>query len=151
MLYEVITLAIKKGQKRLILDATVELENAINNSIIYEDDLAKAYMVLVELKLNTNKTKDAKYFANIIINNFDSDVIKAYGSIYLAKVYKHQREYERATRILYEILTKTTDVLVATLVADELFDVYVLDGKREEAYDLIKKVLKKNIDYYASA
>jgi len=143
-------LAIKKGQKRLILDATVELENAINNSIIYEDDLAKAYMVLVELKLNTNKTKDAKYFANIIINNFDSDVIKAYGSIYLAKVYKHQREYERATRILYEILTKTTDVLVATLVADELFDVYVLDGKREEAYDLIKKVLKKNIDYYAS-
>lgn len=143
-------LALKKGKKRLILEATKELEDAINNSVIYEDDLARAYMVLVDLKLNTNKTKDAKYFANIIINNFDNGVIKAYGSIYLAKVYKHQRDYARATRILYEILTKTTDVLVATLVADELFDVYVLDDKRDEAYELITKVLKKNIDYYAS-
>jgi len=143
-------LCLKKGQKRLILEATTLLENSINNSTIYEDDLAKAYMLLVELKLNTNKANDAKYFANIIINNFDNEVTKAYGGIYLAKVYKHQRDYDRATRILYEILTKTTDVLVATLVADELFDVYVLDGKREEAYSLIKKVLKKNIDYYAS-
>ncbi|XPV69283.1 MAG: tetratricopeptide repeat protein [Halarcobacter sp.] len=143
-------LALKKGKKRIILEATKELEDAINDSVIYEDDLARAYMVLVELKLNTNKAKDAKYFANIIINNFDSNVTKAYGSIYLAKVYKHQKDYSRATRILYEVLTKTTDVLVATLVADELFDVYILDDKRAEAYELISKVLKKNIDYYAS-
>ncbi len=107
-------------------------------------------MVLVELKLNTNKAKDAKYFANIIINNFDNKVIKAYGRIYLAKIYRHQRDYRKATKVLYEILTKTTDVLVATLVADELFDVYILDKKREEAYELISKVLKKNMDYYAS-
>ncbi|WP_072682207.1 lipopolysaccharide assembly protein LapB [Arcobacter sp. LA11] len=143
-------LALKKGSKRFILEASKELEKAINDSRIHENDLARAYMVLVELKLNINKAKDAKYFANIIINNFDNKVIKAYGRIYLAKVYRHQRDYRRATKILYEILTKTTDVLVATIVADELFDVYILDKKRDEAYELISKVLKKNMDYYAS-
>lgn len=143
-------LALKKTSKRFILQASKDLEKAINNSKIHENDLARAYMVLVELKLNTNKTKDARYFANIIINNFDNKVIKAYGQIYLAKVYRHQRDYRKATKVLYEILTKTTDVLVATLVADELFDVYMLDKKRDKAYELISKVLKKNMDYYAS-
>ncbi len=143
-------LVLKKKSKRLILSVTKELEEAINDSKIHEADLAKAYMVLIELKLNTNKTNDAKYFANIIINNFDNKVTKAYGNIYLAKVYKYQKDYRKATSILYKVLTETTDVLVATLVADELFDVYILDGKKDKASELISKVLKKNIEYYAN-
>ncbi|TLP36989.1 tetratricopeptide repeat protein [Arcobacter arenosus] len=142
-------LALKKKTKRLILEASKELEQAINDSRIYEEDLARAYMVLIELKLNTNKSKDAIYFANIIINNFNNPITKAYGKIYLAKIYKHQRDYGKSINILYKILTETTDVLVATIVADELFDVYILDGKRDEAYELISKVLQKNMDYYA--
>lgn len=142
-------LALKKGSKRIILEASVDLENAINNSKIVEEDLARAYMILVELKLTVNKSKDAKYFANIIIKNFDNPITKAYGKIFLAKVYRHQAEYKKAIRVLYEVLTKTTDVLVATIVADELFDVYILDNQREKANELIKKVLKRNMDYYA--
>ncbi len=134
----------------MILEASKSLEKAINDSKIHEEDLARAYMVLIELKLNTNKSKDATYFANIIINNFDNKVIKAYGKIYLAKVYKHQRDYRKAINILYKILTETTDVLVATIVADELFDVYILDNQKDKANELISKVLKKNMDYYAS-
>ena len=143
-------LALKKGSRRFMLEASRELEKTINDSKIHENDLYKAYMVLVELKLKTNKAKDAKYFANIIINNFDNKVINAYGQISLAKVYRYQRDYRKATKILYEILTKTTDVLVATLVADELFDVYILDKKRKKAYALISKVLKKNMNYYSN-
>ena len=142
-------LTVKKKSKRLILEASKELESAINNSKIHEEDLALAYMVLIELKLNTNKANDAIYFANIIINNFDNKITKAYGKIYLAKIYKHQGSFNKATTVLYKILTETTDVLVATLVADELFDVYILDGKKDKAYELISKVLKKNMDYYA--
>ena len=142
-------LSLKKKAKRLILGASKELEAAINDSRIHEEDLARAYMVLIELKLNTNKANDAIYFANIIINNFDNKVIKAYGKIYLAKIYKHQSSYKKAINVLYKILTETTDVLVATLVADELFDVYILDDKKDKAYELISKVLQKNMDYYA--
>ncbi len=143
-------LSLKKKSKRLILQASKELEKAINDSTIHEEDLSRAYMVLIELKLNTNKVTDAKYFANIIINNFDNKIINAYGKIYLAKIYKHQRDYRKAETVLYKILTETTDVLVATLVADELFDVYILDQQRDKAYNLISKVLKKNMDYYAN-
>lgn len=142
-------LSLKKKSKRLILEAAKELEKAINDSKIHEDDLARAYMVLIELKLNTNKANDAIYFANIIVNNFNDPVVKAYGKIYLAKIYRHQRDYGKAINILYKILTETTDVLVATLVADELFDVYILDDKKEKAYELMSKVLQKNMDYYA--
>ncbi len=143
-------LSLRKKSKKYILDAAKELESAINSSKIREDQLPKAYMLLVDLKLQSNKTTEAQYFAEIIINNFNDEVTKAYGKIHLAKVYKYQYKYDKAIRILYEVLTKTTDILVATIVADELFDVYIADNKYDEAYDLISKVLKKNIDYYAN-
>jgi predicted negative regulator of RcsB-dependent stress response len=141
---------LKKGTKRLIIDATKELEKAINSSLIHEADLPKAYMSLVELKLATNKVKDARYFAKIVVENFDDKITNAYGNIFLAKVYRHTKEYKKATKVLYEILTKTTDIEVATIVADELFDVYVADEQEEKAYDLISKVLTKNMDFYAN-
>jgi hypothetical protein len=143
-------LSLKKQSKRLILDASKELEIAINSSLINQYDLAKAYMVLVELKLEINKIEDAKYFARIIIDNFDDEITKTYGKISLAKVYKYQKEYGKAINYLYEILTLTKDKVVATLVADELFDVYILDGKLDKANELISQVLKTNIEFYAN-
>lgn len=142
-------ICLKKGTKRFITDASNELEVAINNAIIHEEDLPKAYMLLVDLKLGSNKVKEARYFAEIIINNFTDKITNAYGKIYLAKVYKHTSSYKNAISTLYSILVDTTDVLVATIVADELFDVYLLDDQKEKAYDLISKVLDKNIDYYS--
>ncbi|MGB5793091.1 tetratricopeptide repeat protein [Poseidonibacter sp.] len=143
-------LSLKKHTKRFVFDGAKELELAINSSQINEYDLAKAYMLLVELKLELNKIDESIYFANIIINNFDNELTKTYGKIYLAKVYRYQKNYDRAIIILYEILTKTNDKLVATIVADELFDVYISNGNLEKANELIKQVLKTNIDYYAN-
>ena len=143
-------LALKKQSKRLIIDAEKDLESAINASSINQADLAKAYMLLVELKLNTNKINDAKYFSQIIIDNFDNEVTKTYGKISLAKVYKYQKDYPKAIKYLYEILTVTQDKVVATLVADELFDIYILDGKLDKANELISQVLKTNIEFYAN-
>lgn len=143
-------LALKKQTKRLILEASTDLENAINSSLVNQYDLAKAYMILVELRLEINKVEDAKYFSQIIIDNFDDELTKTYGKISMAKVYKHQKDYTRATKYLYEILTVTKDKNVATLVADELFDVYILDEKYDKANELISQVLKNNIEFYAN-
>ena len=143
-------LSLKKESKRFSLEAAKLLEDAINSSLINQFDLSKAYMLLVELKLKINKTKDAKYFAEIIINNFNDELTKTYGKIQLAKVYKYQKSYDRAIKILYSILAKTNDKLVATVVADELFDVYIANENFEKANNLISNVLKNNIDYYAN-
>jgi tetratricopeptide (TPR) repeat protein len=143
-------LALKKQTKRLILEASTELESAINSSLINQNDLSKAYMLLVELKLEINKIEDAKYFSQVIIDNFDDELTKTYGKISMAKVYKYQKDYTKAIKYLYEILTVTKDKNVATLVADELFDVYVLDGKLDKANELITQVLKTNIEFYAN-
>lgn len=143
-------LSLKKQAKRFSLEASKLLENSINSSLINQFDLAKAYMLLVELKLKINKTKDAKYFAQIIINNFDDELTKTYGKIKLAKVYKYQKAYTKSIKILYSILTKTNDKLVATVVADELFDVYIENKDFEKANKLISNVLKSNVEYYAN-
>jgi tetratricopeptide (TPR) repeat protein len=143
-------LALKKQSKRLILEASTELESAINSSLINQNDLSKAYMLLVELKLEVNKMDDAKYFAQVIIDNFDDELTKTYGKISLAKVYKYQKDYTKAIKYLYEILTVTNNKEVATLVADELFDVYILDEKFDKANELITQVLKNNIEFYAN-
>jgi len=143
-------LSLKKQSKRFSLEASKLLENAINSSLINQFDLAKAYMLLVELKLKINKTKDAKYFAQIIINNFDDELTKTYGKIELAKVYKYQKSYVKSIKILYSILAKTNDKFVATVVADELFDVYIDNKDFDKANKLISNVLKNNIEYYAN-
>jgi tetratricopeptide (TPR) repeat protein len=143
-------LALRKQTKRFIIDAANELETAINSSKINQYDLAKAYVILVELKLEINKIDDAKYFANIIIDNFDDELTKTYGKISLAKVYKYQKDYAKATKYLFEILSTTKDKTVATVVADELFDVYILDEKYDKANELITQILRTNIDFYAN-
>jgi len=142
-------IALKEETKRIISEASNELELAINTGVIREEDLSKAYMLMVDFKLATNRVKEAKYFAEIIINNFSDKITNAYGKIYLAKVYKYTKSYSNAIKTLYNILVDTTDVLVATIVADELFDIYILDGQKDKAYELISKVLDKNIDYYS--
>ncbi|WP_198305146.1 tetratricopeptide repeat protein [Arcobacter vandammei] len=142
-------LALKKDNKRLLLDASDELEKAINSSQINEADLPHAYMLLVDLKLSVNKIDNAKYFAQIIIDNFDNNFTKTYGKIALAKVFKYQKDYGRSASYLYEILSTTKDKTIATLVADELFDVYVLSGDMKKANELISQVLKTNVEFYA--
>jgi predicted negative regulator of RcsB-dependent stress response len=143
-------LALKKQTKRILIDASAELEIAINSSKINQYDLAKAYMLLVELKLEINKIEEAKYFAQIIIDNFDDELTKTYGKVSLAKIYKYQKDYTKATKYLYEILSTTKDKIVATVVADELFDVYILDGKNDKANELIRQVLRTNIEFYTN-
>ena len=143
-------LALKKQTKRISIDASAELETAINSAKINQYDLVKAYMLLVELKLEINKIEEAKYFAQIIIDNFDDELTKTYGKISLAKIYKYQKDYAKATKYLYEILSTTKDKMIATVVADELFDIYILDGKKDKANDLITQVLRTNIEFYTN-
>ena len=143
-------LALKKQSKRILIDAATELETAINSSKINQYDLSKAYMLLVELKVEINKIEEAKYFAQIIIDNFDDELTKTYGKVYLAKIYKHQKDYTKAIKYLYEILSTTKDKMIATVVADELFDIYILDGKHDKANELITQVLRTNIEFYTN-
>lgn len=143
-------LSLKKESKRFIVDGAKVLEEAINSSKINEYDLPRAYELLVDLKLESNRSKDAKYFAEIIVNNFNDKIVKTRGKIALAKVYKYQKEPKMAIRILYEILTKTKDKEVATIVANELFDLYIFTEEFDKANELISQVLKNNIDFYAN-
>lgn len=141
--------ALALQKKRYAREAADILEDAVNSSIIHEKNLPRAYMLLVDLKLSINRTDDAEYYAEVLHTAFDDPTTKAYGKIYKAKVHTHKKEYRQAEVLLYEILTKTTDLHIATLVADYLYDVYVYDRKKDKAYELISKVLEKNIDFYA--
>ena len=143
-------LALKKQTKRISIDASAELETAINSAKINQYDLVKAYMLLVELKLEINKIEEAKYFAQIIIDNFDDELTKTYGKVSLSKIYKYQKDYSKASKYLFDILATTKDKMIATVVADELFDIYILDGKKDKANDLITQVLRTNIEFYTN-
>jgi hypothetical protein len=130
--------------------AVIILEKFINNSTLHQEDLLEAYKLLVLLNLKINKPKDAVYYAKSIGETFDDPMSKAFGKIALAQIDIHQRQYKKAIRVLYKILVKTKDIKVATVVADELYDVYILDKQDKKAYNLVQKVLSKNIQYYAN-
>ena len=137
------------NRKRYAKEAADIVEKAVNSSVVHEKNLARAYMQLIDLKLAINRTKDAQYYADVLLTAFDDPTTRAYGKIYKAKVLTHIKDYRGAEVLLYEVLTKTTDLNIATIVADYLYDVYIFDRKKEKAYELIAKVLEKNMDYYA--
>ena len=140
----------KRGSKKFAIKGAALLENAINNGTIIESDLLEALRLLVKLEIKINKIKEAKFYANSIVESFDDPLSQAYGKIAEAQISTHRRKYKNSIRILYKILVKTKDIEVATVVADELYDVYVLNGEDEKAHNLATKVLKKNIAYYAN-
>jgi len=140
----------KRGSKKFAIKAAKVLKDGINKGVIVETDLLDTLRLLVKLELKINKIKDAKYYAKAIINSFDDPLSKAYGKIAQAQIDIHRRKYKKAIRILYKILVQTKNIEVATVVADELYDVYILDGQNEKAYNLASKVLKRNIQYYAN-
>ena len=131
-------------------EAADMLEAAIHDSKINQDDLLQAYRLLVLLKIRINKAKEAEYYAQAIEHSFDDPLSKVYGKVAFAQIHVKRREYRKAIKILRRELVETTSLEVATIIADELYDAYLLNKQNDKAYELVEKVLGKNIDYYAN-
>ena len=140
----------KSNTKTKSEEANKLLEESINNSTINQNDLLEAYRLLVLVKLRINKPKEAEYYAKAIEYSFDDPLSKVYGKVAYAQIYMNNRNYNKAIKILRKELVNTTSLEVATIIADELYDAYIANKEREKAYTLVKKVLNKNIDYYAN-
>jgi tetratricopeptide (TPR) repeat protein len=140
----------RRGSKKFAVEGAKVLELAINNSTIVQSDLLDALRLLVRLEVRINKVKEARFYAKSIGESFDDPLAKAYGKIAQAHIDTHRRNYKKAIKTLYKILVNTKSMEVATIVADELYDVYVLSGEHEKAHNLATKVLEKNIEYYAN-
>ncbi len=124
------------------------LELGIDSSTIYENDLAKAYLLLAKANIKLNKIKKARFYAKSVIDNFKDPYIVALGKIAYAETYAARLDYNGAIRILYGALIKTNDIKVADLLGDELFNVYVLNKQRKKAYSLINQIMDGSKDFY---
>ena len=143
-------LVIKTNSKQHINSASNELEVAINSSLIDQEDLLKAYLILIDLKLNINKVEDARYYAQTVVDIFDDEEAKAKGKISLAKIFKYQKDYKKASKVIFEVLSDTKDKNIASIAANELFDIYLLEGRKEEASELMRQLLATNPSFYSS-
>ena len=143
-------LVIKTNSKQHINSASNELEVAINSSLIDQEDLLKAYLILIDLKLNINKVEDARYYAQTVVDIFDDEEAKAKGKISLAKIFKYQKDYKKASKVIFEVLSDTKDKNIASIAANELFDIYLLEGRKEEANELMRQILATNPSFYSS-
>jgi len=139
-----------KPAKKHSVKANKFLLKAINEGIINQNDLLEALILMVDINLKINKTKVARKYANNIKETFKDKLSLAYAQISLAKINIKKRRYKRAIKTLYNILIKTNDINIATIVSNELYDAYILNKQNKKAYDLTVKVLNKNIDYYAN-
>ncbi len=143
-------LVIKTNSKQHINSASNELEVAINSSLIDQEDLLKAYLILIDLKLNINKVEDARYYAQTVVDIFDDEEAKSRGKISLAKIFKYQKDYKKASKTIFEVLNSTEDKNIASIAANELFDIYLLEGKKDEASELMRQILLTNPSFYSS-
>jgi tetratricopeptide (TPR) repeat protein len=139
-----------KRAKKHSVKADKILLKAINEGIINQNDLLEALILMVDINLKINKARVARKYAKNIKETFKDPLSLAYSDISYAKINIKKRRYKRAIKTLYNILIKTNDLKIATIVSDELYDAYILDKQNKKAYDLTVKVLNKNIDYYAN-
>ncbi|MBD3841349.1 MAG: class 1 isoprenoid biosynthesis enzyme [Campylobacterales bacterium] len=139
----------ESGNKTNAVLADQILEKAIHDSVVNQDDLLEAYKLMVLLKIRINKAKEAEFYANAIEHTFDDPKDKVFGQIALAQIHVKRREFRKAIKILEQELIKTNNLDVATIIADDLYDAYLLNKEDEKAHDLIIKVLEKNLNYYA--
>ena len=140
----------KLQTKKRAIEADQIMEKAIHSSKIRQENLLEAYRLLVLIKIRINKIQDAEYYAKAIEHNFDDPLSKVYGKVALAQIDVKRRDYRKAIKKLRKELIETTSLDVATIIADELYDAYILNKDDEKAYELAEKVLRKNIDYYAN-
>lgn len=133
-----------------VLEADKLLEDAINSSVIDQEDLLDAYRLLVQIKIKLNKMDEALFYANAIGESFDDPLSKVYGKVAQSQIFVKTRDYNKAIKILRQELINTTSLEVATIIADELYDAYILNKEDQKAYELVEKVLNRNIDYYAN-
>ena len=138
----------KLNKPKYILKGEKILQKAISESIINEDDLLEALKLMVDYKIKLGKIDEAIYYANSIIDSFKNPMSKAYGAIANAKIAMSKKHYKKAKNILYKVLVETNNIDVATLMADELFDLYIKIGDKKKARKLAKKVIDKNLNYY---
>jgi len=143
-------LALKKPSKKMLLETSIELENAINSSGINQEDLLKAYLFLIELKLKVNKVEDARYYAQTIVDVFDDEDAKAKGKIAIGRVFKYQKDYPKASKILYEVLRNTKDINVVSITGNELFDIYLLENNKNDALKIMKQLLDLNPSFFSN-
>ncbi|HJE03318.1 MAG TPA: hypothetical protein K8U92_05505, partial [Aliarcobacter thereius] len=148
LLYAELTL--KFHTKKLLFDVTNELEQAVNEGFINQEDLLQAYLLLVELKLSINKIDEAKYYSETLINIFEGEKAKIRGKISLSKIYRYQKNYSASIKVLYEALALTNDRNEASNIANELFDVYLLEGRKEEAKDVMTQILFLTPSFYSN-
>ncbi|OCL84421.1 hypothetical protein [Arcobacter porcinus] len=148
LLYAELTL--KFNTKKLLFEVTNELERAVNEGSINQEDLLQAYLLLVELKLSINKIDEAKYYSETLINIFEGEKAKIRGKISLSKIYRYQKNYSASIKVLYEALALTSDRNEASNIANELFDVYLLDGRKEEAKDVMTQILFLTPSFYSN-
>ena len=140
----------KMEKKKYAVEGAKVLEQSLNDGTIIESDLLSSLILLVKLEIKVNKIKEAKFYANSILEIYEDPLSRAYGKMALASIDTHRRRYKKSIKALYEILVQTNSMEVATVVADDLYDVYVLNGEDQKAYELASKVLEKNIDFYAN-
>jgi hypothetical protein len=133
-----------------VAQANEVLEKAINDSTIDQEDLLEAYRLLVLIKIKLNTIDEAEFYAKAIEDSFDDPLSKVYGKVAMSQIHVKRRDYKKAIDILLQELINTTSLDVATIIADELYDAYILNNQDQEAYDLVEKVLNRNIDYYAN-
>lgn len=143
-------LVLKNKSKKLLLNTSNELETAINTSLINQESLLEAYLLLIDLKISVNKIDDARYYAQTVIDIFDSNKAKARGKIALSKIYKYQKDYDKASKTLMELLSTTKNKNLASMIGNELFDIYLLQNKKDEAKELMKQILISTPDFYSS-
>ena len=117
----------QKSSKKFSVEADEVLNSAINNSIINQSDLLDALKLQVEVNIKINKIKDAKFHANTILKTFNDPLSLLHGKIALAKILINQKKYKKAINSFRKILNTTKDIEIATIVADELFDAYILN------------------------
>jgi predicted negative regulator of RcsB-dependent stress response len=126
------------------------LKKDIDAANIAEPDLHEAYLLYIDYMITLKKLKKAKEYAKKIIETYSFSLYQEFGFIYLAKIHIEEGHINQAQHILNKVLRNTNNVKIASIAASIQFDIFIKQNKHEKAKNMIKNVVKYNLDFFVN-
>lgn len=144
LLYKLRILALGKGNEHKILD----IGKLWADTYTSHKDLPEVMLLVAKANIDLGYMKDAKYFIDVLINDYSKSVYAQMAMIYKADRYKSNTKFDQASELYLKVLRNTQDIDIASIAASKMAEMLIPASKVEQGMAYYKKIFKSNPDFF---
>lgn len=144
LVYKLRALSAKTGNEKSIIDiGKIWIDNFTTHK-----DLPEVMLLVAKASIDLGYTKDADYYMDILINDYNKNLFSQMAMIYKADRYKSSTKEDKAIALYKKVLTETTDIQMASIAASRLAKIHISLGEIESGVEYYTKIFQSNPTFF---